>query len=76
MTDKFGHIINVGDSVFCRDFFNHGWMPRKALAVIEEIRLTEIKINFINVNYGWFWVRNWELEYASVEKMFLWKLEN
>jgi hypothetical protein len=74
MTDKFGHIINVGDSVFCGDFYNQ--MPRKALAVIEEIRPTEIKIKFENVNYGWFWVGNWKIEYASVEKMFLWKLEN
>jgi hypothetical protein len=72
MLDKNGHEIKVGDDVWF-DFYDVGLSLKVVPAKIMEIQPTEIKIMFRLKQ--WRWVQNTQLEYATKEKLFLYKLE-
>jgi hypothetical protein len=76
MTDKWGHDLKVGDAVFY--YFD---LPEKNWARTDKIlvKIVSVGSHSIEIKRETFWlerVPNWRLEYASTEKLFLWKLEN
>jgi len=76
MLDKNGHEIKVGDDVLFE--FREGGYPKTIPPTIIPAKIVEIEPTEVKIVFGiqrWRWVPPWQLEYASQERLFLYKLE-